>query len=405
MEWWSNGVMGGMRIGLMGQNKTNTHLSDSRRNLRAPWLVVAVLSVFILAGRALAAVADSWTVEWEKTLAAAKREGEISFYGSQGYEKIFEVFQRRYPEIKVTSNTMRQGSEHGQAVMSERRAGKYIVDLFINGVVTPNVVFYKANILEPIRPQLILPEVVDESKWWGGKHHYADPEGKFIFVFQGNVHGGENAYNTKLVNPKDFKSYWDFLDPKWKGKIVVYDVSRVSTVAHSLRFLFNHPDLGAEFVRRFFGEMDLTYSRDGRQMIDWLGAGKFPLAFFVSDIEDAAKQGLPVKFFDPGQFKEDAFVGPSQGGMNLFKNAPHPNAAKIAINWLLSREGQETYQKVYAELHDVRQSMREDISTDVIPANYRRQKGVKYIYAGRPEWLDMTPVTKVIKEAQGAGKK
>jgi len=366
-----------------------------------------VFVLVMMLGRtpSFAAAAESWNVEWEKTLSAANKEGEISFYGSQGYEKIFEVFQRRYPEIKVTSNTLRQGSEHGQAVMSERRAGKYIVDLFINGVVTPNTVFYKANILEPIRPQLILPEVVDESKWWGGKHHYADADGKYVFVFQGNVHGGENAYNTKLVNSKEFKSYWDFLDPKWKGKIVVYDVSRVSTVAHSLRFLFNHPDLGSEFVRKFFSEMDLTYSRDGRQMIDWLGAGKFSLAFFASDIEDAAKQGLPVKFFDPGQFKEGAFVGPSQGGVNLFKNAPHPNAAKVALNWLLSREGQETYQKVYAELNDVRQSMREDISQDAIPPNYRRQKGVKYIYAGRPEWLDMAPVTKVIKEAQAAGKK
>src|SRR5581483_11804486 len=281
----------------------------------------------------------------------------------------------------------------------------YLVDLFINGVVTPIQVYLKANILEPIRPQLILPEVVDESKWWEGKHHYADPEGKYIFVFQGNVHGGENAYNTKLVNPKEFKSYWDFLDPKWKGKIVAYDVSRVSTVAHALRFLYNHPDLGADFVRRFFGEMEITYSRDERQMIDWLGAGKFHLAFFVTDIEDGAKQELPVKFFEPGQFKEGAFVGPSQGGVSFFKNAPHPNAARVAINWLLSREGQEAYQKMFAQQHDVRQSMREDISMDAIPLTYRRVKGVKYIYSGRPEWLDMGPVTRVIKEAQQAAKK
>jgi iron(III) transport system substrate-binding protein len=354
---------------------------------------------------ATAAEMPKWQAEWEKTLAAAKKEGEVSFYGSEGYEKIFEVFQKRYPEIKVKANTTRRGSEHGQAVMTERRAGQYLVDLFINGVVTPNTVFYKANILEPIRPQLILPEVVDESKWWGGKHHYADPDNKFIFVFQGSVHGGENAYNTKLVNPKDIRSYWDFLDPKWKGKIVAYDVSRVSTVAHSLRFLYNHPDLGPDFIKRFFGEMEIVYSRDERQMIDWLAAGKFHIAFFVTDIEDAAKQGLPVRFFEPGHFKEGAFVGPSQGGVNLFKNAPHPNAAKVAINWLLSREGQETYQKVYAQLHDVRQSMREDIPMDVIPAAYRRQKGVKYIYAGRPEWLDMAPVTRVIKEAQQAAKK
>ena len=316
------------------------------------WLVI-VLVTMIGQTTSFGAVAESWNVEWEQTLAGAKREGEISFYGSEGYEKIFEVFQKRYPEIKVKSNTTRRGSEHGQAVMTERRAGQYLVDLFINGVVTPNTVFYKANILEPIRPQLLLPEVVDESKWWGGKHHYGDPEGKYIFVFQGSVHGVENAYNTKLVNQKEFKSYWDFLDPKWKGKIVAYDVSRVSTVAHSLRFLFNHPDLGPDFIKRFFGDMDITYSRDERQMVDWLAAGKFPVAFFVSDIEDAAKQGLPVKFFEPGQFKEGAFVGPSQGGVNLFKNAPHPNAAKVAINWLLSREGQDAYQKVYAQLHDV----------------------------------------------------
>ena len=378
-----------------------------KRRHRRLWLALVTLlvSITFLPRTAFAAAADSWTAEWERTLAAAKKEGEISFYGSEGYEKIFEVFQKRYPEIKVKSNTTRRGSEHGQAVMTERRAGQYLVDLFINGVVTPNTVFYKANILEPIRPQLLLPEVVDESKWWGGKHHYADPEGKYIFVFQGSVHGGENAYNTKLVNPKEFKSYWDFLDPKWKGKIVAYDVSRVSTVAHSLRFLFNHPDLGPDFIKRFFGDMDITYSRDERQMVDWLAAGKFPVAFFVSDIEDAAKQGLPVKFFEPGQFKEGAFVGPSQGGVNLFKNAPHPNAAKVAINWLLSREGQDAYQKVYAQLHDVRQSMREDISMDVIPPNYRRQKGVKYIYAGRPEWLDMGAVTKLIKEAQQTARK
>lgn len=385
---------------MKGFNKMWSDKLQSRTCI-VKWVAVACC-VFVVVD---AAQGQSWQTEWEQTLAAAKKEGEVAFYGSDGYEKVFAEFQKKFPEIKVKSNTSRRGSEHGQAVMTERRAGQYLVDLFINGVVTPNTVFYKANILDPVRPQLILPEVVDESKWWSGKHHYADPEGKYIFVFQGTVHGGENAYNTKMVNPKDFRSYWDFVDPRWKGKIIAYDVSRVSTVAHSLRFLYNHPELGPEFIKRFFGEMDMTYSRDARQMVDWLGSGKFPIAFFVTDIEDAAKQGLPVKFFDPGQFKEGAFVGPSQGGFALFKNAPHPNAARVAINWLLSREGQETYQKVYAQLHDVRQSMREDIPVDVIPPANRRQKGVRYIYSGRPEWLNMGPVSKLIKEAQQAAKK
>ena len=263
------------------KNNPNFISSGRQRPIRSRavlWLAVAVL--FVQKPHVVfAAGAGSWRAEWEKTLAAAKKEGELSFYGSQGYEKVFAEFQKKYPEIKVHALTHLRGSEHGSRVMTERRAGKYLVDLFIDGVVTPIQVFLKAHILEPIRPALILPEVLDESKWWEGKHHYADAEGKYIFIFQGNVHGGENAYNTKLVDPKDFKSYWDFLDPKWKGKIVAYDVTRVSTVAHALRFFYNNPDLGPEFVKRFFGEMDITYSRDERQMIDWLGAGKFSLCF------------------------------------------------------------------------------------------------------------------------------
>jgi iron(III) transport system substrate-binding protein len=388
-------------------NRERLHGVGFRTRGLVAWLsVTLIVGVLINVPRsASGATVESWKAEWEQTVAAAKKEGEVSFYGSQGYEKVFEVFQQKYPEIKVNSVTNLRGSEHGQRVMTERRAGKYLVDLFINGVVTPIQVYLKANILEPIRPALILPEVIDESKWWNGKHHYADAEGRYIFVFQGNVHGGENAFNTKLVNPKEIKSYWDFLDPKWKGKIVAYDVNRVSTVAHALRYLYNHPELGPEFVKRFFSEMNITYSRDERQMIDWLGAGKFHLAFFVSDIDDAAKKGLPVKFFEPGSFKEGAFVGPTQGGITLFKNAPHPNAAKVAINWLLSQEGQNAYQTVFAQLHDVRQSMREDISKDVIPPAYRRINGVKYIYSGRPDWLDTAEVAKLIKEAQQEAKK
>ena len=389
------------------KNRKRFHEIAFRSRSLAACLSVALLACVSIHPRRIAfgATVESWKAEWEQTVAAAKKEGEVSFYGSQGYEKVFELFQQKYPEIKVNSVTNLRGSEHGQRVMTERRAGKYLVDLFINGVVTPIQVYLKANILEPIRPALILPEVTDESKWWNGKHHYADAEAKYIFVFQGNVHGGENAFNTKLVNPKEIKSYWDFLDPKWKGKIVAYDVNRVSTVAHALRFLYNHPELGPEFVRRFFSEMNITYSRDERQMIDWLGAGKFHLAFFVSDIDDAAKKGLPVKFFEPGSFKEGAFVGPTQGGITLFKNAPHPNAAKVAINWLLSQEGQNAYQTVFAQLHDVRQSMREDISKEIIPPAYRRINGVKYIYSGRPDWLDTTEVAKLIKEAQQEPKK
>ena len=84
-------------------------------------------------------------------------------------------------------------------------------------------VFHRAKILEPVKPLLLLPEVVDTSGWFEGKHHYDDPENRYIFVFEGTPRSGEITYNTKLVNPSEIKSYWDLLNPKWKGKIVSVD--------------------------------------------------------------------------------------------------------------------------------------------------------------------------------------
>ena len=77
------------------------------RSLNSFSRVVLVLAFVTTAGQAksLAALADSWKADWEQTVAAAKKEGEVSFYGSQGYEKVFEVFQQKYPEIKVNSET------------------------------------------------------------------------------------------------------------------------------------------------------------------------------------------------------------------------------------------------------------------------------------------------------------
>jgi hypothetical protein len=132
-------------------------------------------------------------------------------------------------------------------------------------------------------------------------------------------------------------------------------------------------------------------------MLDWLAVGKYPVAFFISGVEDLIKQGLPVKMFSPNSFKEGAFVGPTQGSVSLLSRAPHPNAAKIALNWLLSREGQMAYQMS----GDIRDSMREDISKEMIPLDHRRIKGVKYIYSGRPDWIDMETVNKIVSEVLG----
>ena len=78
--------------------------------------------------------------------------------------------------------------------------------------------------------------------------------------------------------------------------------------------------------------------------------------------------------------------------------APHPNAAKIFINWLLSREGQTTFQKIMNTPDVVMESLRIDISKEAIAPRNRRVPGVKYVVMDTPERSDQAPVSKLLNE-------
>src|SRR5205823_6363267 len=105
--------------------------------------------------------------------------------------------------------------------------------------------------------------------------------------------------------------------------------------------------LGADFITRLFGDMNVQLITDDRLSVDWLGQGKYPIGLFLSDreIRAAAAQGLPLAEIPGDQFKEGAPVGVSAGSVAMLNNAPHPNAAKAYINWLLSRDGQLVWQR------------------------------------------------------------
>ena len=109
-------------------------------------------------------------------------------------------------------------------IIAERRAGKYLADLYSGGLGGRSFFdFLKTGVLDPIKPLMILPEVVDGSKWLNGENYYADSEKQFVFMYEGSVAGVGLHYNTNLVDLKEFKSYWDLLNPKWKGRILLYE--------------------------------------------------------------------------------------------------------------------------------------------------------------------------------------
>lgn len=366
----------------------------------------AIAALFICQGfliftlRASAAEKTAWQLDWERTIRAAKQEGEIQVYAAMGpYDPgIFTEFQKDFPEIKPTviHGNSNRISPH---LMAERRAGKYLADVYLGG---PNSLysFYRNKLFDPLLPILVLPEVLDASLWWEGKHLYVDPERNYIFVNEGSVAGFAITYNTQLVKPGEFKSNWDILQPKWKGKIVSLDARDPGFGGSELRFLYYHPELGPEFVRRLFGEMDLTLSREHKQAMDWLGLGKYALCIFCRDgsATEAKAQGLPVDYIPPASLKEMPRLRGSASAITLINRAPHPAAAKVFINWYLSKRGQMVYQ----ESHGDRDSLRVDIPKDKVPAALRRVAGRKYFFVDSPEYIDIKPAMKIVDDALGA---
>ena len=353
----------------------------------------------------LAAERLNWKAEWEKSLKVARGEAQVTVFGwsRESHLQALMEFQRFYPEIKLILISG-SGSELGPRLVAERRAAKYLADLFIVGATTPVEVLLPAKALDPIRSCLILPEVTDESLWFGKKFHFADREREYVLLNDGTVETSLVAYNTKLVRPEEIQSYWDLLRPKWRGKILAYDPRKRSGASGPIRFLYFSPTLGPKFVYRLFNETDITLASDGHLMTDWLATGKFPLFVFpaAGDIDKAKKQGLPVEEMTH-LLQEGASMHAGAGAVTVVNQPAHPNAAKVYLNWFLSREGQIAYQRITE-----RNSLRMDIPKEQLrdAVNIVPKEGVPYIFSALPEYSDLQPIRKLITEAlEKAGKR
>jgi iron(III) transport system substrate-binding protein len=359
----------------------------------------ALLRPQVLSG---ADATPAWQQEWQKVLGAAEKEGQVTVYAPPGkqYQDAIGSFQEAHPKIKL-NYVPGSGTNNAQRLLAERRAEKYLADLFIGGSGTMTLVLVKAGVLDPIPPTLILPENKDASLWFSKKHIYADPKGQHVFMFQGNVQTDIGAYNTKLVDSGEIKSFWDVLKPKWKGKMAAFDPKERGHIQR-MRAIYYNPALGPEFIRKLFSEMEVTVARDQRQLLDWVASGKVHIYLFAtgSDTDDAQRKGLPVGVLY-GQ-AEEGYMSGGFGHLALINKAPHPQATRVFVNWLLSKEGQTHWHKK-SDNNSLRMDIVKEMLTDqrTVP-----QEGKKYLNASLPEYEDVKPLQKIVDEALAkAGKK
>jgi iron(III) transport system substrate-binding protein len=286
-----------------------------------------------------------WQARWDDLVAAAKREGKVVVSGPPSPEtrrNLPEAFKREFGiEVEYEAQSS-SSAQVANRLLSEQTAGLYSVDVLTGGSVTLYTALYPAQAIEPLRPHLIRPEVVDPQQWRAGKVWFMDAEQQYI-VRLSNYVSLQIVVNADAVRPEEIMSWEDLLRPQYRGKISTWEPTDPSgTGSNTAGYLLR--ELGVDFARKLYVDQAPAETRDWRQWADWTGRGNYPIAIGlrVPEIEALRADGFNIRVLPPFA-KAPGYTTAGFGLGVMMKNPPHPNAARLFANWLLMREGQTAW--------------------------------------------------------------
>jgi iron(III) transport system substrate-binding protein len=316
--------------------------------------------------------AQDWEKHWNDLLAAAKQEGTLILSGPPTPEvrkELPEAFKKTFG-IDMEYLGGRTG-ELMTRLKAERSAGTYTVDALISGATSLYTQAYPEKMLDPLPPALIHPEVTDGGKWIRGSLWFMDPEQQYILRLA-NYLSFNVVVNTEHVAAEEIKSLKDLLNPKYKGKISVYEPGISGTGSNTAAYLLK--ELGEDYVRALYQGQQPGVSRDDRELANWTARGIYPisLAHGANEIETLKKDGFKVAVLK--NFPEaPGYVTAGFGLVTLMNKAPHPNAAKLFVNWIAMKEGNELFNRA-----QVLVSTRKDVDSSWAPDYLIPSPGVNY---------------------------
>lgn len=303
---------------------------------------------------------------------AAKSEGKMSYYTTMTLsqsKKVVDAFQKKYPFI--TPELFRGGGDEVlNRIQNESRGGLYAWDVVStrgDSVLT----FEESKLIAPYRSpesKFIDKDMVDDDGYWAA--YYVNP-----YVL---------GYNTKLVKKEEVpKTYEQLLDPKWKGRKISIDDSAYGLLAGLMHAW------GKEKAIEYFKKLaaqDPVVQRGNTNRVQLTMAGEFPLIIaYAPTIQRETSKGHPMDWvpLEPVPVQ----VNP----MMLAAKAPHPNAGKLFIDFLLSKQGQEML------VGFRRIPVREDVDAD--PP--RLFKGYKRIVEHPEDYKDFNTTIRLYQEIFG----
>jgi iron(III) transport system substrate-binding protein len=270
-------------------------------------------------------------------LEGANKEGQLVFYAGipvPDAQAMLSALERKYPFIKTTFYRA-TGSALVSRIQTEQRAGNPTWDVMNATGFEPYALLEQGYFAKYDAP---------ERKAFPEGHK--DNEGYWTTMYTSPM---VVTYNTGLVSPGELpKEYFDLLKPNWKGRLGL-DSSDLEWYAN-LRKIW-----GPEKAQKFLGGLRAQEIRlvQGRSLLtNLLSGGEVAILVnnFLQNVIEAKRKGSPVEFLalDP--------VISAAGLIGINKAAPHPNAARLFSDFVLSKEGQELIVKTD------RSSVRKDVT-------------------------------------------
>lgn len=332
--------------------------------------------------------APASTPEWDRVVADANREGKvvITTLAGDGYRKVLERFQATYPSIEVEHKSAASASFLAPPILQEQAGGIFSYDVSflspggpIMGSMMP------AGAFDDIRDAIIHPESKADQGWIGGLDAcFMDKAKKKVF----GITWDRNLtvfYNTDLVKEKP-KSLKELADPQWKGKLTFMEYQTGFTYIVAVNMNHHMKGEAAEYMKKIFVDQEPIFVREGRQATEALIRGQTAFATGPTPpiLEQFAAEGLG-KNVAPLDVPEVQSI--SMYGVLLYTKAPHPNAARVLINWLLSREGGQAVGELVG--FNSRRADVAPVNPSVYPgADFERAKR-EYLFANVEEALPL----------------
>jgi len=362
--------------------------------ISSPFAVILVGFFLVLSSQPLSAAAlEPFTAkpgapvtraEWDKLVADAKKEGKLVIYAGPIGEARSALSNAFREKFGITVDiVMSKSADMVPKIEAERRAGIYAVDVGFMGMES---FFGSASLIgftQPVSPLLVLPEILDLSKWREKTLPCADKACHLTVLVLGS--SPYTLINTGIVKPGEINSHQDLLDPKWRGKLIINDPSVGGAGSEWFTFILRKVmgiEKGTIFMKQL-AQQAPAVTRDQRLLSEWVARGKYAVALAPDKATTAQliRTGAPVAYID---LKEPRPTTSGPGNLMVFNKSPHPSATKLFVNWILSKEGATVYSKAHGY-----PATRIDVPTDgidpfVIPKPSETMLGEDY-QSGRGE--------------------